>query len=132
MNEPITQSNPLAEVVQQFEQWRITRAKHGRVPAELRALVPPLKAHYNISQITRALKISHTQLQKYLQLSDGSITSAATASFVECQARAVLSTIPTQGITLSFNCKNGQSVTVSGLHGGDMVGVLSALMGVPL
>jgi hypothetical protein len=37
MNEPIAQSNPLAEAVQQFEQWRMTRTKKERIPEMLAA-----------------------------------------------------------------------------------------------
>lgn len=132
MNESITQNNPLAEAVQQFEQWRMARTKKERIPETLAALVPPLKRYYNASQITRALKISHSQLQKYLQSAEDSITSTTKASFVECQVRPVLTTIPIQGITLSFNCKNGQPVTVGGLNGSDLACALSTLIGVSL
>lgn len=132
MNELIAQSDQLAEAAKQFEQWRMTRNKKERIPAELVSLVPPLKKHYGTSQILRALRISYAQLQKYLQLPEASIASTTQASFVECQIPPVLSATPSQGITLSFNSKSGQPVTISGLNGGDLACILPALMGASL
>lgn len=127
----IDQSNALAEVAKIFEDWRMTRAKHSRIPAKLRALITPLKTDYNTSQITRALKISRVQLQQVAQW--GELTPIpAQAPFVECAVKPTVPTNPTQGITLSFNCKNGYPVTVSGLHSADMAYVLSTLMGAPV
>ena len=77
---PIT---PLESVVRQFEHWRETRGKRGRIPEALWALVPPLMEQYGHNEIASALRINHAQL-KQRALYPLSANQQKPALFVEC------------------------------------------------
>ena len=56
----------LQTAVTAFEQWRKART-HGaaRIPESLRQQSVKLLSHYRVSQIIRALKLSHSQLKRW-------------------------------------------------------------------
>jgi hypothetical protein len=53
----------LAVVASQFEHWRVTRGKRGRIPDALWALVAPLMDQYSHNEIAATLRLNHTQMK---------------------------------------------------------------------
>jgi len=61
-------SDQLSQLVTTFERWRINRANRNiPTPTELRRKAVSLKTNYASSKITRALRISGTQLKLWSQ-----------------------------------------------------------------
>lgn len=61
--------NKLIVTVNAFEQWRNTRVNSGaRIPEPLRQQAVALLDHYSISKITKALRVSHSQLKDWAGL----------------------------------------------------------------
>ncbi|EKD73769.1 MAG: hypothetical protein ACD_45C00191G0001 [uncultured bacterium] len=119
-------SIPLEAVVRQFEHWRATRDKRGRIPDALWALVAPLMDQYSYNEIASALKINHTQLKKHA-LPFLSQTSKKSATFVEYPSP--LQTTLMDGCIVEFTCKNGSSVKISGLTATQLQPLVSVLLG---
>jgi hypothetical protein len=119
-----TKIEPLADAVKQFEHWRTTRTKRGTIPTELLELAKSLKTQYGITKIAHALKINCTQLKNHL-----SSTAVLSEPFIECPVQSPLTLVSTQGISLSFHCKNGLPVTFNGLQASDIASIIAIFMG---
>src|SRR3990167_10175975 len=92
-------STPLEAVIHQFEHWRTTRGKRGRIPDALWALVAPLMEQYSHNEIASALRLNHAQMKEHVfQVSNKSTT------FVEYPLPAPISS--TSGCVVELTCKN--------------------------
>lgn len=119
--------DPLAQVAEQFSHWRTSRTKKGRIPQALWDLIYPLPAQYSLVQIQAALKINYSQLKKKCSAVNGDLKKNP---FVQCQTQKLWPLLPVQGASLSFVCKTGKSVVLSGLQTSELTLVLNTLLGV--
>ena len=77
-----TSTSQLEAVVNQFEHWRATRSKRGRIPDALWALVAPLMQQYSHNEIASALRLNHAQMkERVLQVSNKSCPSGKPVQF---------------------------------------------------
>lgn len=117
--------SPLEAVIYQFEHWRTTRGKRGRIPNALWALVAPLMDQYSHNEIASALRLNRVQLKERV-LPFSSQTTQKTASFVEYS-------LPPPSImescVIEFTCKNGFAVKISGLTAAQLQPIVSVLLG---
>lgn len=125
--DPNTSSvSSLEAVTQQFEHWRATRTKRGRIPNELWALTAPLLSKYGHNEIASSLKMNHMQLRAGV-LPFLTQTQQPSTTFVECA-------LPVSAIPLTGNCivefayKNGPTVKISGLTDAQLQPLFSALL----
>ena len=51
-------------VKQEFEHWRNSRPRKGKIPVYLWKMVKPLMDEYPISMVSRSLGLSHSQLKQ--------------------------------------------------------------------
>ena len=56
------QSFTLDSVYDEFNQWRSTRTKQGRIPDNLWAKAIHLLEHHSMTEISRSLRVSHEQI----------------------------------------------------------------------
>lgn len=117
----------LEKVAQQFEQWRATRVKLGRVPNDLWALVAPLMNQYGHNKITSALNVNHVQLKKYV-LPFLANPQQKQTTFVECPI-PIMPMFSTENCTVEITCKNGSAVKINGLTSIQIQTLLPSLMG---
>jgi hypothetical protein len=124
-------TDPLDDVIKEFEKWRTMRGKRGPIPDSLRALVKPLEGQYSPNRIVKALHINHEQLKSFFGLSHQESKQKPkqkSMTLIECSVPTVSSISKSQGATLIFNCRNGQAVTINGLHGSDIEIAISSLI----
>ena len=119
-----TSFTPLETVVHQFEHWRTTRGKRGRIPDALWALVAPLMDQYSHNEITSALRLNHAQLKERI-LPFSSQTSKKSATFIEYPSPVSLM----ESCLVEFTCKNGSAVKISGLTTPQLQSLVSMLLG---
>ena len=117
----------LEEVVQQFEKWRVTRVKRGKIPNELWALIAPLMNQYGHNKIVSALKINHAQLKEHT-LPFLVNPQQKQTTFVECPL-PMTPTFSTENCTVEIACKNGSTVKINGLTSMQIQSLLPSLMG---
>jgi hypothetical protein len=120
-------TDPLDNVAKEFEKWRAIRDKRGPVPNALRTLVKPLEGQYSPNKIVKALHINHQQLKNFFGLSNQE-SKQKPMTLIECSPHTVSPISKSQGVTLIFSCRNGQSVTINGLHGDDIAIAISSLI----
>lgn len=122
----ISSTLSLEAVAQQFEHWRATRIKRGRIPNELWVLAASLLSKYNHNKIASALKMNHTQL-KAGALPFLPSKQQPSTTFVECALPT--SVMPTTGSCfVEFTRKNGSTVKISGLTDIQLQPLFSALL----
>lgn len=117
---------PLESVVHQFEHWRATRGKRGRIPEALWALVAPLIDQYSHNEIASALRLNHAQLKERV-LPFLSQASKKSATFVEYPLPPPASMI--DSCVVELTCKNGSTVKISGLTAVQLQPLISVFMG---
>jgi len=126
-NNSDTPSSPqLEEVVSQFEHWRATRGKRGRIPDALWALVAPLMGQYNHNEIAAALKLNHAQMKERV-LPFLSQVPQTSATFVEYPLPSPASSL--ESCIVEFTCKNGYAVKISGVTAMQLQPLVSVLLG---
>lgn len=119
-------STPLEAVVHQFEHWRSTRGKRGRIPDALWALVAPLMNQYSHNEIASALRLNSAQLkERVLPCSSQTIQNSAT--FVEYPLPPPASVM--ESCVIEFTCKNGSPVKISGLTAAQLHPLVFVLLG---
>jgi len=59
-----TTPDQLDLVKQEFEHWRNSRPRKGKIPVYLWEMVKPLMDEYPISMVSRSLGLSHSQLKQ--------------------------------------------------------------------
>jgi hypothetical protein len=116
----------LDAVVSQFEHWRTTRGKRGRIPDSLWALVAPLMDHYSHNEIASALKLNHAQMKERV-LPFLSQVPHTSATFMEYPLPSPISSIG--GCLVEFTSKSGSAVKISGLSATQLQPLVSLLLG---
>ena len=119
-------STPLEAVVHQFEHWRATRGKRGRIPDTLWALVAPLMEQYRHTEVSSALRLNHAQLKERV-LPFLSQTSKKSAMFVEYPLPPPASLM--ESCVVEFACKSGSAVKIRGLTATQLQSLVSVLLG---
>ena len=78
-------------VKQEFEHWRNSRPRKGKIPVYLWKMVKPLMDEYPISMVSRSLGLSHSQLKQNVLEQSVSFVEAVscTTSEVEIHQPAV-------------------------------------------
>jgi hypothetical protein len=117
---------PLETVAHQFEHWRTTRGKKGRIPGELWKLVTPLIGQYNLNEIASALRLNYAQIKTRV-LPFLSQSSIKPATFVEYPLPSPSSLM--ESCLVEFTCKNGSAVKISGLTAAQLQSLVSVLLG---
>lgn len=123
----IPSSSQLELVASQFEHWRATRGKRGRIPDALWALIAPLMSQYSHTEIAAALRLNHAHMKERVlpflsQIPDKSVT------FLEYPVPSPTSSM--ERCVVEFTCKNGSPVKVSGLTAMQLQPLVSVLLGV--
>jgi hypothetical protein len=121
-----TSFTPLETVAHQFENWRSTRGKRGRIPDALWKLVVPLMDQYNHNEITSALRLNYAQMKERV-LPFLSQTSIKPATFLEYPLPSPFSLM--ESCLVEFTCKNGSAVKISGLTAPQLQSLVSVLLG---
>lgn len=125
-NSSTTSPSHLDIVVSQFEHWRITRGKRGRIPDSLWILVAPLMDKYNHNEIASALRLNHAQMkERVLPFLSQALDKSTT--FVEYPLPSP--TFSMEGCIMEFTCKNGSAVKISGLTAMQLQPLISVLLG---
>lgn len=125
MNAPTPLPITLDSVKEEFQHWRATRGKRGRIPGALWALAESLTNQYSHNEIASALSVNHTQLKKQLQRSQSSQNERV--AFVECALPPQAPEIQTR--ILEFMSKKGFPIKISGIPTAEMMSIVSMLMG---
>jgi len=125
-NRNTTPSSQLEAVVNQFEHWRATRGRRGRIPDSLWALVAPLMDQYSHNEIASALRLNHAQMKArvFPFLSQVSHTPA---TFIEYPLPSSISSAG--NCIVEFTCKNGSTVKISGFPTVQLQPLVSVLLG---
>ncbi|HEX4044131.1 MAG TPA: hypothetical protein VHZ76_00515 [Gammaproteobacteria bacterium] len=118
---------PLEAVVSQFEHWRATRGKRGRIPNALWSLVAPLMDQYNHNEIVTALRLNYAQMKERV-LPFLSQVPDKSATFVEYPLPSPSSAI--ESCIVEFTCRNGSAVKIRGLTATQLQPLVSMLLGV--
>jgi hypothetical protein len=118
----------LKYALDQFTQWRATRIKRGKMPEELKALLPPLLKTHKMGRLSKILRIDHNTLkhlgQIYRPESKHSKIRPKLGMFTEC----ILPAVSAEGCRLEFSRPNGQPVKISGLTTESLRSLVTLLM----
>jgi hypothetical protein len=116
----------LESVVNQFEHWRATRGRRGRIPDSLWSSVALLMNQYSHNEIASALRLNHAQMKARV-LPFLSQVSHTSATFVEYPLPSPISSVGS--CMMEFTCKNGFGVKISGLTATQIQPLISVLLG---
>jgi len=72
----------LEQVAAQFQHWRRTRTTKGKTPNTLIEQAVALRQHYPVTQIVKALRLSHSDFKKHCCLIDAGSTAKRVTTFV--------------------------------------------------
>jgi hypothetical protein len=128
MNIDLNIPSTLEYAVQQFNHWRTTRSKRGKIPDALWKLVAPLMNKYGHNKIASALRVNHKQLKERTNaISQSFPDQQRNPTFIEYELPLI---VPTkENCTLEFTCKNGSLIKMSGLTPAHMQSLVSLLLG---
>ena len=119
--------NKLNSAIAAFEHWRKTRInKHVNIPDELRQQAVDLLEDYGGGQITRALRISSTQLKTWRRLF--SVEQSATPDFIALPVEP-LSQQASQ-LSLELSLPNSSKIRICGDVHPDLLRILIQEAGV--
>ena len=135
MNARIDPTLTLEEVAKHVEQWRGRKKKGERIPQRLWNEALGLVEDYGISQVSRSLRLSYTELNKRLKIIEAEqrrqqAPSAETA-FVEID-RALVDQAPEPGaaaVWMELERPDGLRLRIRPSHRGDMLTLLDRFMG---
>jgi hypothetical protein len=135
MNAHIEPTLTLEEVAKHVEQWRSHKKKGERIPQGLWNEALGLVGDYGISQVSRRLRLSYTELNKRLRIIEaeqrGQAPSAETA-FVEIE-RALVDQAPEPrgaAVWMELERPDGLRLRLRPTHGVEMLALLDRFMGV--
>jgi len=135
MRTSIGASLTLKEVAKHFKQWRSIKKKGERIPDHLWSEAVDLLGTYGISQVTRTLRLSGTDLNKRRgiieadqrrQGSDGGTT------FVEMDSALVDQTLVTDATAawMELERPDGLRLRIQSTRSADMLALVERFMGV--
>ena len=89
--EPL-KSSKLNEVISHFEVWRATRVGKSRIPAHLWQKAIDLYPSYTVSEITKSLRLGHSDFKKKISQIEQNLTPADFIRIDQSPAKTDVST----------------------------------------
>lgn len=110
-------SSKLNEVISHFEAWRATRVGKSRIPAHLWQEAIDLYPSYTISEITKPLRLGHSDFKKKISQIDQNLTPT---DFIRIDQTPTKIDIPTshqlvndkQRTTIEFEKGDGSKIRI--------------------
>jgi hypothetical protein len=124
----------LEEVARHIEQWRGRKKKGERIPQRLWNEALGLVDRYGISQVSRSLRLSYTELSKRLKIIEAGQhrqSPSAERAFVEID-RALVDQAAEPGaaaVWMELERPDGVRLRIRPSHRGDMLTLLDRFMG---
>ena len=124
----------LEAVAKHFAHWRRRKTNGERIPDELGTQARTLLETYGISQVSRALRLSYTELDKRRKISEAGLSrqgSGDDTAFVEID-RALIEQAPGPDATavwMELERPDGLRLRIRPSHRGDMLTLLDRFMG---
>ena len=91
-------------VKNEFEQWRNSRPKQGKIPIYLWEMVKPLLNEYPTSMVSRALGLSHSQLKQNVTEQSVCFVEAVSTSNISSPVTSEPKDLSTCDIELNRSC----------------------------
>ena len=135
MKAPIASPLTLEVVAQHFAQWRSHKNKGERIPEHLWREAISLLDTYQISQVTRTLRLSGSDLNKRRGISSAARGrgqgAGADAAFVEIDPNEVAQTsaLNTQAAWLELHRPDGLRLYIHPRHGSELLALVDRFMG---
>jgi hypothetical protein len=134
MNARIDTTLTLDEVANHIEQWRSHKQNGERIPQRLWDEALGLISTYGISRVSRALRLSYTELNKRLKIIEaeqGPAGPSAQRAFVEIDRALVEQAVQPAGaaVWMELERPDGLRLRIRPSHRGDMLTLLERFMG---
>lgn len=135
MKAPIESTLALEEVAGHFKQWRSVKKKGERIPEHLWNEAVGLVGSYGISQVTRTLRLSGTDLNKRRQRIDAGQRrqgSAGKMAFVEVDRVLVDQALEPQAgaAWMELERPDGLRLRIQATRSADMLALVDHFMGI--
>ncbi len=135
MNTHIESTLTLEEAAEHFEQWRRRKKKGERIPEQLWREAIALVSTYGVSQVTRALRLSGTDLNKRRGIAGTGKRRqgpGGKAAFVEVAPELVDQTLGPEAGTawMELERPDGLRLRIGPSGGADMLALIDRFMGV--
>ena len=135
MKAPIESALTLEEVAERFEQWRRNKKKGERIPEQLWSEAIGLVGTYGVSQVTRILRLSGTDLNKRRGMSGAGRRrrqgTDAGAAFVEIDRKDVAqaSGLNATAAWLELQRPDGLRLRIQPAGGAEMLALVDRFLG---
>jgi hypothetical protein len=135
MKAPIESPLTLEEVAEHFEQWRRNKKKGKRIPEHLWSEAVGLVSTYGVSQVTRTLRLSGSDLNKRRGIAATSKRrqgAGGKTAFVEID-RALVDRAPgpeAGAVWMELERPDGLRLRIQPTRGADMLALVDRFMGV--
>ena len=133
MNAPIESPLTLETVAEHFEQWRRNKKKGERIPEQLWSEAIDLVGRYGVSQVTRTLRLSGTDLNKRRGIIRGKhrAGSSGKMAFVELNPGLVDQALVPQANAawMELERPDGLRLRIRPTGGADMLALLDRFLG---
>ena len=135
MKSPIESPLTLEAVAEHFEQWRSNKKKGERIPEKLWSEAIDLVGHYGVSQVTRTLRLSGTDLNKrrgIVGTAQRRRKQNTTAAFVEVEPAVVERAVgPSDSAVpwMELERPDGLRLRIGPAGGADLLAVLDRFVG---
>jgi hypothetical protein len=119
----------LDSVCDEFNHWRSTKTKHGRIPNNLWLKAIQLLDRYSMSELSRALRVSHDQIRAKLNLKNN-LTAEEPMPFVEIAVPSIKheKTDITLGSRIELKRSDGASMVIEHLSEQTLSNLLAKFM----
>ncbi|WP_237077341.1 hypothetical protein [Myxococcus xanthus] len=118
------------------EQWRLTRARQGRMPEALWRAAVSAAQRYGVSHVARALGVGHAALKARTSAAHQPCPQAGAAGrpdgFVEVSAAQLLGPGPASSLVIEYVAREGSRLTLTvpaSCQGFDVPALVAALRG---
>ena len=134
MKAPIESTVTLETVAEHFEQWRSGKKKGERIPEHLWREAIDLLDHYGISQVTRALRLSGSDLNKrrgMVEASQRRQGPSGKTAFVEIDPVVMDQALAAQASAawMELERPDGLRLRIRPTGGADMLALIDRFMG---
>lgn len=135
MTDPVLQAEPaLADLAEQFAQWRQTRQGHEPIPPQLWSQAVALTALLPYSQVAKRLRLSPTDLKKRCLARPGMDPAEVTPpvpTFVEVTGMALRAERASNGLLIEVERPDGTRLRVQATTALPLAPVLRAFLESP-
>ncbi|MCP3882244.1 MAG: hypothetical protein GY701_28210 [Sulfitobacter sp.] len=133
MKAPIESPLTLETVAEHFEQWRSNKKKGERIPEQLWSEAIDLVGRYGVSQVTRTLRLSGTDLNKRRGIIGGGkhrAGSGGKTAFVELNPGLVDQALAPQATAawMELERPDGLRLRIQPTGGADMLALIDRFM----